>query len=115
MADDGYFKEKGFAVAGCPWMNYNSMKPMADYIAKIGGFGIIETTWHHLRGNDWIKMYKYASVAAWGTSIPANTPMFDTPFATALRLIGHDMKTSDYLDTGHLNYQVPPGWWVDNN
>ena len=111
----GYFKEKGFPVAGCPWMNYNSMKPMADYIAKIGGFGIIETTWHHLRGNDWIKMYKYASAAAWGTSFPAKRPMFDTPFATALRLIGNDMKTSDYLDTGHLNYQVPPGWWVDNN
>ncbi len=110
-----YFKEKGFPVAGCPWMNYNSMKPMADYIAKIGGFGIIETTWHHLRGNDWINMYKYASAAAWGTSIPAKPPMFDTPFATALRLIGNDMKTSDYLDTGHLNYQVPPGWWVDNN
>jgi hypothetical protein len=28
---------------------------------------------------------------------------------------GHDMKATDYLDTGHLNYQVPPGWWVDNN
>ena len=40
----GYFKEKGFAVAGCPWMNYNAMKPMADYIAEIGGFGFIETT-----------------------------------------------------------------------
>ena len=111
----GYFKEKGFAVAGCPWMNYNAMKPMADYIAKIGGFGLIETTWHHLRGSDWVNMYKYASAAAWGTAIPSGTPHCDTPFGTALRLVGRDMKTTDYLDTGHLNYQVPPGWWVDNN
>ena len=110
-----YFKEKGFPVAGCPWMNYNAMKPMADYIAKIGGFGFIETTWHHLRGGDWVQMYKFASAAAWGTAFPPRTSMYDTAFGTALRLVGHDMKVTDYLDTGHLNYQVPPGWWVDNN
>ena len=41
--------------------------------------------------------------------------MYDTAFGTALRLVGHDMKVTDYLDTGHLNYQVPPAWWIDNN
>jgi hypothetical protein len=110
-----YFKEKGFPVAGCPWMNFNAMKPMADYVSKIGGFGFIETTWHHLRGSDWVQMYKFASAAAWGTSVPPRPPMYDTPFGNALRLVGHDMKLTDYLDTGHLNNQVPPGWWVDNN
>ena len=110
-----YFKEKGFPVAGCPWMNYNAMKPMADYIAKIGGFGIIETTWHHLRGSDWIKMYRYGSSAAWGTPVRGGMPQYDSEFAIAMRLVGHDMKVTNYLDTGHLNYQVPPAWWVDNN
>ena len=116
----GYFNEKGFPVAGCPWMNYNAMKPMADYIAKIGGFGIVETTWHHLRGSDWVRMFRYGASAAWGTPVRGTgghgaTPQFDTEFAVPLRLVGHDMKSTDYLDTGHLNYQVPPGWWVDNN
>lgn len=41
--------------------------------------------------------------------------MYDTSFGTALRLVGQDMKVTDYLDTGHLNYQVPPAWWIDNN
>ena len=113
----GYFKEKGFDVAGCPWMNFNAMKPMADYVAKIGGFGFVETTWHHLRGKDWASMYRYASSAAWGTPVRGRsaTPVTDSEFANALRMVGHDMKATDYLDTGHLNYQVPPGWWVDNN
>ena len=115
-----YFKEKGFSVAGCPWMNYNAMKPMADFIARIGGFGIIETTWHHLRGSDWVNMFRYGSSAAWGTPVRGTgshgaSPQFDTEFAIVLRLVGHDMKVTDYLDTGHLNYQVPPGWWIDNN
>ena len=115
-----YFKEKGFPVAGCPWMNYNAMRPMTDFLAKIGGFGYIQTTWHHLRGWDWVQMYRYGSSAAWGTDVRGKgghgaTPQFDTEFAIPLRLVGHDMKATDYLDTGHLNYQVPPGWWVDNN
>ena len=105
-----YFKEKGFPVAGCPWRNYNAMKPMADYISKIGGFGFIETTWHHLRGSEWERMYQSASHAAWGSMVSHGAS-----FQLSLRLVGHDMKVTDYLDTGYLNYQVPPGWWVDNN
>lgn len=115
-----YFKEKGFPVAGCPWMNYNAMKPMADFIAKIGGFGYLQTTWHHLRGADWVRMYRYGSSAAWGTPVKGKgwdgsiSPQFDTQFANALRMVGHDMKVKDYRDTGHVDYQIPPSWWIDN-
>ena len=115
-----YFKEKGFSVAGCPWRNFNAMKPMADFIAEIGGFGFIETTWHHLRGGDWVKMYRYGASAAWGTPVRGGggyygaTPQYDTEFSTALRLVGHDMKVTDYLDSGHVNHQVTPEWWIDD-
>jgi len=115
-----YFKEKGFSVAGCPWRNFNAMKPMADFIAQIGGFGFIETTWHHLRGGDWVKMYRYGSSAAWGTPVRGGggyhgaTPQYDTEFGIALRLVGHDMKVTDYLDSGHVNRQVTPEWWIDD-
>ena len=105
-----YFAEKGFPVAGCPWRNFNAMKPMADYIVKIGGFGFVETTWHHLRGRTWEQMYMSSSQAAWGSSVSHGVS-----FQRSLRLVGHDMKVTDYLDTGYYNYQVPPGWWVDNN
>lgn len=109
-----YFEEKGFPVAGCPWLNFNAMKPMADFLARTDGFGYIQTTWHHLRGNDWVKMYRMGSSAAWGTSPAPNAPQYDTAFGTALRLVGHDMKLTDPLDTGHSNYQMPPTWWIDN-
>jgi len=108
-----YFKEKGFSVAGCPFTNYESMKSMADGIAEIGGFGYIQTTWHRLRGPDWVKMYRYGSSAAWGSAIPPIAPMYDTSFGTALRLVGQDMKVTDYLDTGHFNNQIPPAWWAN--
>lgn len=110
-----YFKDKGFPVVGCPWMNYNAMRPMADLLARIGGFGYLQTTWHHLRGEDWTRMYRFGATAAWGAGAPPPAPNAYDAFGAALRLVGHDMKVSDPLDTGTLNHQVPPGWWVDNN
>ena len=109
-----YFKEKGFRVAGCPWTNYNAMKPMADFLARIGGFGYVQTTWHHLRGGDWMETYRHGASAAWGTAVVRGTPQYDVAFATALRLVGHDMKVSDPSDTGTYNHQMPPAWWIDN-
>ncbi len=55
-------------------------------------------------------MYISAANAAWGSDVSHGVS-----FQRSLRMIGTDMKVSDYLDTGYLNYQVPPGWWVDNN
>ena len=104
-----YFKEKGFPVAGCPFTNDTVMKSMADHIKSIGGFGFIATTWHHLRGKDWEKMYKYGAYAAWGSPVS-----HDVTFQRSLRLVGHDMKVTDYLDTGYLNNQIPPSWWIDD-
>ena len=104
-----YFKEHGFSVACCPWENDTSMKSMADHIVKIGGFGFIETTWHHLFGRNWQKMYTGSAFAAWGSPVS-----HDVSFQRSLRLVGQDMKVDDYLDTGFLNYQVSPGWWVNN-
>ena len=105
-----YFQEKGFPVAGCPFTNDTVMKSMADHIENIGGFGFIATTWHHLRGRDWEKMYKYGSYAAWGSPVS-----HDVTFQRSLRLVGNDMKVTDYLDTGYLNNQIPPSWWIDND
>ena len=102
----GYFKEKGFPVAGCPWMNYNAMKPMADYLVANGGFGFIETTWHRLRGKEWEQMFMSAAHAAWGSPVSHGVS-----FERSLRMIGADMKVNDYLDSGYLTNQVPPGWW----
>ena len=113
-----HFHDKGFPVVGCPWLNFNAMKPMAEYIAKIGGFGFLETTWNSLHGWDWPKIYRFASAAAWGSKTPSQgrygtTPQSDVMFDRALRMVGHDMKVSDYRDTGTVNEQIPPNWWCN--
>jgi hypothetical protein len=108
-----YFLEKGFPVAGCPKLNHNAMKPMADFIAKNGGFGYLQTTWQCMRGFDFTIMLRSGSTAAWGTEYPEDMPQYDTPFAIAVRLVGSDMKIKDYRFTGRYDYQIPPGWWPD--
>ena len=114
-----YLSGKGFTVVGCPWLNFPSMKPMADFVVKVGGFGYIQTTWHHLRGRDWAKMYRFGSSAAWGTTARGMgyhgaTPQYDTEFVNVLRMVGHDMKVSSPCDTGLFDYQLPPAWWLDD-
>ena len=114
-----YFRQKGFPVAGCPWMNFDAMMPMADFLAANGGFGYIQTTWHHLRGFDWVRMFRFGASAAWGTPVRGRgqhgaSPQFDTEFANVLRLPGHDMKLTDSRDTGTYENQITPSWWLDN-
>lgn len=97
-----HFREKGFDVCGCPWNNYSSFKPMAETLAKIGGMGFVETTWHKMYGKGgWQQMYSQGAAAAWGTDAKGS-------FRDALRTVDNDMKVSDYLDTGVLNWQVAP-------
>ena len=87
--------------------------------AANGGFGYIQTTWHHLRGFDWVRMFRFGSSAAWGTPVRGRgphgaSPQFDTEFANVLRLPGHDMKLTDSRDTGTYENQITPSWWLDN-
>jgi hypothetical protein len=99
---------KGFDVAGCTWLNFAAMEPMADFLASHGGLGLVATTWHHLQGTDWRDMFRTAACAAWGTPPPPAAPQFDTAFAVALRLAGLDAGVSDYRDTGLDELQIPP-------
>ena len=98
-----YFADKGLSVAGCPWMNYLDMAPMAEQLVKEGGFGFIETTWHTMSGKNWEKMFLSASHAAWGSPVSHGVS-----FERSLRIVGTDMKNKSYLDAGHINNQVPP-------
>ena len=98
-----YFRSKGFDVIGCPYGNYKTFMPMAAALAKMDCLGFMETTWNTMYGKGWENMFALGSAAAWGTSRKGREA-----FANALRTVDNDMKTSDYLDTGILNWQVAP-------
>jgi len=88
--------------------------PMAQCVARHGGFGFVQTTWHALRRAEWRELYVNGSAAAWGTPPQKPAPQYDTMFGNALRFVGHDMKISDPADAGNVNFQIPPTWWIDN-
>lgn len=109
-----YFAEKGFPVAGCPWMNYGAMQSMSGYLAKIGAFGYVQTTWSRLDKTELVGMFRHGSAAAWGTPPSAPAAQFDTAFGIVLRLVGQDMKATDPADTGNVAHQIPPESCLDN-
>ena len=101
-----HFLGKGFDVAGCPWLNFAAMEPMADFLASHGGLGLVATTWHRQGGADWRNAFRAAACAAWGTPPRPVAPQFDTAFAVALRLAGLDAGVSSYRDTGLVEDQL---------
>jgi len=109
-----HLAKKGFPVVVCPNKNIESMTPMADYAASVGGFGFMLTTWLEMHGDGWRSMFRYGAAAAWGTpprkGRSGGTPQHDVEFANALRCVGHDMKVKDYRDTGVMNFQRPLDW-----
>lgn len=50
-------------------------------------------------------MYMSAAHAVWGSPVSHGVS-----FERSLRMIGANMKVKDYLDTSHLNNQVPTEW-----
>ncbi len=74
-----HFAEKGFPVVGCPWRNFDAMEPMAAFLSERKCFSMLETTWHHLRGEDFVNMLTGASAAAWGTKAGSFRGVFPLP------------------------------------
>lgn len=101
---------KGLTVATSPFLNWKNCGKQAEYIAKHGGFGYVQTTWNCLRGNNWVATFRCGSCAAWGTPDVGSPPQYDSHFANALRLVGHDMKVADRENTGLVNHQTPASW-----
>ena len=95
-----HFLEKGFAVAGCPWLNFGAMEPMAAFLAARGGLGLVATTWQRQDGAAWRDILRTAAGAAWGTPPRPAATQFDTAFAVALRLAGRDAGVRSYPATG---------------
>jgi len=109
-----YLLGKGLTVATSPFVNWKTFSKQAEYIAKHGGFGYVQTTWNNLRGNSWVAMFRCGACAAWGTPDVGCPPQYDSYFAVALRLVGQDMGVKNRENTGLVNHQTPASWTEGN-
>ena len=43
-----YFMEKGFDTVVCPWDDHENIRSLSADAKKLGAYGVLLTTWHHL-------------------------------------------------------------------
>jgi len=105
-----FFKEEGFQVVVCPWINPDGTISLGRLAAEEKLFGMLETTWHMNHGRDFARIYCMAAYAAWN---PAANPgvTLSTRLAVShhVRQVGWDMGVTEYVMTGWNLEQVDAG------
>ena len=105
-----YFKGLGYSTLTCPWDDPKGIVAQGRYAREAGLFGLLETVWHHFRGNQFATMMETAADAAWGGAPDGarrtNPSVGSRPFAVHWRQIGWDMGISDYAETGFYDTTV---------
>ena len=102
-----YFKENGFPVLACPWLNSAGITSQGHLVQNENMMGLLCTTWHGLQGTGLMNMYYHGANAAWGA------PEFSGGDKRGvvnmhIRQMGWDLGIDDYEDTGLIEYQIPP-------
>ena len=107
-----YLKGLGFDVVMCPWHRPADIDDanagavaQADYVRAHGLRGVLQTVWHHYRGQDFARMMETSSCAVWNGDIRA-TGWSATAFRTHWRQVGWDAGVREFEETGYFDRQV---------
>ena len=97
-----YFMDRGFDTVVCPWDGHENIRSLAADAKKLGAYGILLTTWHHLP--NWLRDASFAAGCVWGEG-EENPPHPDTECAYLLRTL-YDTE-GDYASSGWNMNEVP--------
>ena len=96
------FMARGFDTVVCPWDGHENIRSLAADAKKLGAYGILLTTWHHLP--NWLRDASFAAGCVWGEG-EENPPHPDTECAYLLRTL-YDTE-GDYASSGWNMNEVP--------
>ena len=94
--------EKGFDTVVCPWDNPENIRSLSSDVKKLGAYGIILTTWHHL--TEFMSHATLWSDCVWGESRQMPHHSW-TESACILRRV-YDTE-GDFLSSGWNLNEVP--------
>ena len=112
-----YFKDLGFHVLTCPWMNTKGIISQGRYASKAGIDGILGTTWHHNFGQDLVNICFTLANVAWKAQSSFSMSGgwgYSEYVRHHLRQMGWDMKTRDPRHTGIYYDEIPPEPFLNN-
>ena len=101
------FKALGFDTLSCTWDDPAGIDAQARHAREAGLFGILHTTWHHVRDENFALRVECAAHAAWG-NVPPGGSVGLPALASLWRRAGRDAGVSRYEDAGFSDFQLPP-------
>lgn len=104
-----FFKESGFEVLVCPWLNKSGIRSLGRLAGIEGLAGMLETTWNLNREQNMWTIFTTSARSAWAPFNEESPNMcYHEFFNRHLREVGHDMGIDRYIQTGRVQYQVNP-------
>ena len=110
-----FFKQAGFDVLVCPWLERRGIKSLGSLAKKEKLFGMLETTWHWYRGSFRKEtLFAIAANAAWHPNwAPESNVVYREYLNRHLREMDQDMKSKKYIQFGSVHYQINPTPYQD--
>ncbi len=103
-----FFKNAGFDVIVCPWLEARGTGSLGELAAREKLFGLLSTTWHHVSGHDMQNIYLNGANASWGgckTPQPWNDIHSSCNYH--IRQVSYDMNAISYEMSGaNTIYQI---------
>ena len=105
-----FFKEAGFDVLACPWLERHGTQSLGQCVAQQNLFGLLQTTWHRSSGSHRMEsLFLVAAKAAWNPAAEWEPIVAHREYLNRhIREIAADMKLEDYTQRGSVRYQINP-------
>ncbi|MGI5923318.1 MAG: family 20 glycosylhydrolase [Lentisphaeria bacterium] len=110
-----FFKQAGFDVLVCPWLERRGSKSLGSLAKREKLFGMLATTWHWYRASHRMEtLFIVSANAVWHPDwAPENNVVYREYLNRHLREIDQDMKSKKYIQFGSVQYQINPTPYQD--
>ncbi len=109
-----FFKQNGFDVLVCPWLESKGTASLGKCAAEEKLFGVLETTWHWCRGSHRMDaLFIAGSNAAWNPEAKRPDTVLREYMNRHLREMAQDMHLKNYVQFGSVQYQINPTPYQD--
>lgn len=105
-----FFRQAGFDVLVCPWLERSGIESLGHLAAESGFFGLLETTWSRTHGShDLETLFAAGAEAAWNPDAPVYPGIVRREYLNRhLREVTHDAGLGSYVQFGSIQHQIAP-------
>jgi hypothetical protein len=103
-----FFHENDFDVVATPWLNQAGTASLGEMVVKENMMGMLMGSCHKNHGAGTYAIYYSGARSSWSGLRTEYPVQYREYLNRHMRDVGHDMKITQYVQTGNTQYQVNP-------